>query len=68
MDVPRVVNLDVPRLLFITREEGVEYKPYLSPSWDDCMRQAAETLPDRMANELADKLEHLTRKALGGMH
>lgn len=38
VDVPRVVNLDVPRLLFITREEGVEYEPYLSLSWNDCMR------------------------------
>lgn len=64
--VPKVVNLDRPRMAFVTRQEGVEYEPYLTPSWEECMEAAAETLADRMAIELADKLEHAAKKAMGG--
>ena len=66
VNVTKVVNQDTPRLLFVTKQEGVEYRPVLTPSWQEVMDQAAETLADLMANELADKMEHLTRKALGG--
>ncbi|WP_449410045.1 hypothetical protein [Methylobacterium komagatae] len=66
VDVPKVVNLDVPRMVFVTTQEGVSYELYLTPSWEECMTAAAETLADRMAVGLADKMEHAARKALGG--
>ncbi|GBU19683.1 MULTISPECIES: hypothetical protein [unclassified Methylobacterium] len=56
--VPKVVNADVPRMLFL-RTPKAEYKPVASPSWDRAMQRAADTMADRLAAELADRLDHL---------
>ena len=56
--VPKVVNADVPRLVFL-RTPKAEYKPVASPSWDRAMQRAADTMADRLAAELADRLDHL---------
>lgn len=32
VDAPKVVNLDVPRMVFVTKQEGVDYRAYLTPS------------------------------------
>lgn len=56
--VPRVVNNDVPRMLYL-RTPQPEYQPVASPSWKRAMERAAETMGDRLASELADRLDHL---------
>lgn len=55
--VPKVVNADVPRLLFLETPEA-EYEPVATPSWEREMQAAGETLADRLASELADRLDH----------
>lgn len=59
--VPKVVNNDVPRLLFLSAPQA-KMKPVATPSWQKAMDDAAATLPDRLARELTDRLEHLARK------
>lgn len=59
--VPRVVNLDTPRMLFLSTPKA-EYQPDASPSWSRAMEAAAATMADRLASELTDRLEHLARK------
>lgn len=56
--VPKVVNSDVPRLLYL-RTPQADYQPVASPSWKRAMEKAAETMSDRPASELADRLNHL---------
>jgi hypothetical protein len=57
VDGPKVVNLDRPRLLFLTQPDAT-YKPVLTPSWEDAMKRAASRMGDYLEEELADKLEH----------
>lgn len=59
--VPKVVNNDVPRLLFLSARQA-RMKPVATPSWQKAMDDAAATLPDRLARELTDRLEHMARK------
>ncbi|WP_375453460.1 hypothetical protein [uncultured Methylobacterium sp.] len=59
--VPRVVNLDTPRLLFLATPQA-RYEPVATPSWDREMKAAALTMADRLQAELVDRLEHLARK------
>ncbi|WP_246688096.1 hypothetical protein [Methylobacterium sp. WL120] len=59
--VPKVVNTDVPRMLFLSTKEA-KLQPVASPSWDRAMQDAAATMADRMAAELADRLEHIARR------
>lgn len=58
VSVPKVVNNDTPRLLFLQTPQAT-YQPVATPSWQDAMDKAAKTFPDRMAAELADKLSRL---------
>lgn len=61
VEVPKVVNQGVPRMLFLST--GVaRYKPVAQGAWLDAMTKAAETLPDRLAHELADRLSHKASK------
>lgn len=59
--VPKVVNADVPRMLFLSTKQAT-MQPVATPSWDRAMQDAAATMADRMAAELADRLEHIARK------
>ena len=59
--VPKVVNTDVPRMLFHSTKQAT-MQPVASPSWDRAMQDAAATMADRMASELADRLEHIARR------
>lgn len=59
--VPKVVNNDVPRLLFLSAPRA-KMKPVATKSWQRAMDEAAETMPDRLARELTDRLEHMARK------
>ncbi|ACS43931.1 hypothetical protein [Methylorubrum extorquens] len=59
--VPKVVNNDRPRQLFLSSSQG-EYEPVATPSWEDAMERAGKTLADRLAGELADRLDHRARK------
>ncbi len=56
--VPRVVNSDVHRMLYL-RTPQAEYQPVASPSWTWAMERAADTMADRLASELADRVDHL---------
>lgn len=60
--VPRVVDEDIPRLLFRTRPDAT-YRPTLTPSWETSLTKAAESMGDYFLSELADKMQ---RKA--GLH
>lgn len=59
--VPKVVNADVPRLLFLSTPKA-EYQPSATPSWERAMEAAAATMADRLAQELTDRLEHAARR------
>ncbi|WP_246694820.1 hypothetical protein [Methylobacterium sp. WL6] len=59
--VPRVVNNDVPRLLYLSIDEA-HYEPVATPSWERCMDEAAATMADRLAAELIDRLERMASK------
>ena len=59
--VPKVVNADVPRLLFLSTPQA-QLQPKATPSWARAMEAAAATMPDRLARELTDHLEHAARK------
>ena len=59
--VPKVVNLDTPRMLFLSTPEA-EYQPAATESWTREMLKAAESMGDRLAAELADRLDHLAKK------
>lgn len=59
--VPKVVNLDTPRMLFLSTPQA-EYQPAAEESWTREMLKAAESMGDRLAAELADRLDHLARK------
>ncbi|AWV14815.1 hypothetical protein A3862_04275 [Methylobacterium sp. XJLW] len=61
VDVPKVVNMDRPRLLFLTQPDAT-YKPLLTPSWEDEMQRAASRIGDYMEEELVNKLEHAVAK------
>jgi hypothetical protein len=61
VSVPKVVNNDVPRLLLLSTPKA-EMKPIATPSWQRAMQEAAETMPDRLAQEFTDRLEHMARK------
>lgn len=56
--VPRMVNNDVPRMLYL-RTPQAEYQPVASSSWKRATEKAAETMGDRLASELADRLDHV---------
>lgn len=66
VDVSKVVNLDVPRMVFVTKQEGVSYKPYLTPSSAGVHGGGRRDPADRMAVGLADKMGHAARRALSG--
>ena len=59
--VPKVVNNDAPRLLFLSAGEA-HMTPVATPSWQRDMDAAAETMPDRLAEELTKRLEHMAHK------
>lgn len=59
--VPKVVNADTPRLLFLSTPKA-EYQPVATPSWERSMEAAASTMADRLAKELADRLDHKARR------
>ncbi|MCY1644948.1 hypothetical protein [Methylorubrum sp. SL192] len=59
--VPKVVNADVPRPVFLSTPQA-EYQPSATPSWERAMEAAAATMPDRLALELTGRLEHAARK------
>lgn len=59
--VPKVVNSDRPRQLFLSSPQG-EYDPVATPSWEAAMDRAGQTLAGRLAGELADRLDHRARK------
>lgn len=61
VDVPKVVNMDRPRLLFLTQPDAT-YKPLLTPSWEDEMQRAASRIGDYMEEELIKKMEHAITK------
>lgn len=60
--VPKVVNLGVPQLLFVTRPEG-HYKPVLTPGWERAMTTAASRMGQILEDELVNKMEHALTKA-----
>ncbi|MBE7203394.1 MAG: hypothetical protein INR70_37130 [Parafilimonas terrae] len=60
MTVPKVVNNDRPRQLFLSSPQG-EYEPVATPSWEDAMERAGKTLANRLAGELADRLDDRAR-------
>lgn len=62
VSVPKVVNLGVPQLLFLTRPEG-HYKPLLSPGWQRSMEKAADKIGDTLLAEYAGRLERAVAKA-----
>ncbi|KZC01410.1 hypothetical protein ABID82_004246 [Methylobacterium sp. PvP062] len=59
--VPKVVNLDTPRLLFLSKPDAT-YESVATPSWDADMKAAAETMSDRMMVELAKQIDHALGK------
>lgn len=59
--VPKVVNADVPRLLYLSTPKA-EYQPSATPTWERDMEAAAATMADRLAQELADRLDHRARR------
>ncbi|MGW9821928.1 hypothetical protein ACUXK4_004517 [Methylorubrum extorquens] len=61
VDVPTVVNMDRPRLLFLTQPDAT-YKPELTPSWEDEMKRAAFRIGDYLEEELIEKMEHAIAK------
>lgn len=61
VDVPKVVDMDRPRLLFLTQPDAT-YKPVLTPSWEKAMQRAASRMGDYLEEELIDKLEHAVAK------
>lgn len=54
--VPRVVNEDVPRLLFRTQPDAT-YRPTLTPSWVTSLSKSAESMGDYLLTELANGME-----------
>lgn len=61
VDVPKVVNLGVPQLMFLTRPEG-HYKAPLSPRWEATMQRSADKIGDYLERELVDKMEHAIKR------
>lgn len=59
--VPKVVNNDVPRLLFLSAPQA-QLQPKATPSWERATTDAAATMPERLAKELTDRLEHAAWK------
>lgn len=59
--VPKVVNADAPRMLFLSTPK-VEYQPNATLSWERAIEAAAATMADRLAQELTDRLEHRARR------
>lgn len=57
VDVPRVVNLGVPQLLFLTRPEA-HYQPVLTPGWERTMSKTADDFADNLEAEWLEKLDH----------
>lgn len=61
VSVPRVVNNDVPRLLLPSAPQA-QLQPKATPTCERAMEDAAATMPERLARELTDRLEHAARK------